>query len=37
MNYARESWFLLLSIPLYTLLIGSEILFSNWQHKNFIL
>ncbi len=35
MDYARESWFLLLSIPLYTLLIGAEILFSNWQHKKF--
>ncbi len=35
MNYARESWFLLISIPLYSLLIGAEILFSNWQHKKF--
>ncbi len=35
MNYAKEYWFLLISIPLYSLLIGAEILFSNWQHKKF--
>lgn len=35
MNSAREFWFLLVSIPLYTILIGAEILFSNWQHKKF--
>lgn len=35
MNYARESWVLLISIPLYTILIGAEILFINWQHKIF--
>lgn len=33
MQSARESWFLLLSIPFYTILIGAEVLFSNWQHK----
>lgn len=33
MPSARESWFLLLSIPFYTFLIGAEILFSNWNHK----
>lgn len=33
MQSARESWFLLLSIPFYTILIGAEILFSNWKHK----
>jgi len=33
MQSARESWFLLLSIPFYVVLIGAEILFSNWQHK----
>lgn len=33
MPSARESWFLLLSIPFYTILIGAEILFSNWSHK----
>lgn len=32
---AKETWFLLLSVPLYTLLIGTEILLSNWQHKNY--
>lgn len=31
----RESWFLLLSIPFYTLLIGAEILFSNWKQNKF--
>jgi sterol desaturase/sphingolipid hydroxylase (fatty acid hydroxylase superfamily) len=35
MQSAREYWFLLLSIPFYTILIGIEILFSNWQHKKF--
>jgi sterol desaturase/sphingolipid hydroxylase (fatty acid hydroxylase superfamily) len=35
MNSAREFWFLLVSIPLYTILIGAEILFSNWQYKKF--
>jgi sterol desaturase/sphingolipid hydroxylase (fatty acid hydroxylase superfamily) len=33
MQSARETWFLLLSIPFYTVLIGAEILLSNWQHK----
>jgi sterol desaturase/sphingolipid hydroxylase (fatty acid hydroxylase superfamily) len=33
MQSARETWFLLLSIPFYTILIGAEILLSNWQHK----
>ena len=35
MQSARETWFLLLSVPLYALLISSEILLSNWQHKKF--
>jgi sterol desaturase/sphingolipid hydroxylase (fatty acid hydroxylase superfamily) len=35
MEFAREKWFLLASIPFYTILIGAEILFSNWQHKKF--
>ncbi|MGC4101565.1 sterol desaturase family protein [Ferruginibacter sp.] len=35
MQYARETWFLLLSTPLYAMLIGLEILLSNWQHKKF--
>jgi sterol desaturase/sphingolipid hydroxylase (fatty acid hydroxylase superfamily) len=33
MQSARETWFILLSIPFYTILIGAEILLSNWQHK----
>jgi sterol desaturase/sphingolipid hydroxylase (fatty acid hydroxylase superfamily) len=33
MPSARESWFLLLSIPFYTILIGAEIFISNWKHK----
>lgn len=35
MPSARESWFLLLSIPFYILLIGAEILLSNWKHNKF--
>lgn len=32
---SRETWFLLLSIPLYAIVIGAEIFMSNWQGKNF--
>jgi sterol desaturase/sphingolipid hydroxylase (fatty acid hydroxylase superfamily) len=35
MQSARENWFLLLSIPFYTILISAEILISNWGHKKF--
>ncbi|MEQ1552535.1 MAG: sterol desaturase family protein [Ferruginibacter sp.] len=35
MQSARETWFLLLSIPFYTILIGAEIFLSNWKHKKF--
>ncbi len=35
MQSARETWFLLLSIPVYTILIGTEILCSNWQVKKY--
>jgi sterol desaturase/sphingolipid hydroxylase (fatty acid hydroxylase superfamily) len=35
MQSARETWFLLLSIPFYTILIGAEILISNWKGKKF--
>lgn len=35
MQYARETWFILISIPLYSIIIGTEILLSNWQHRNF--
>lgn len=33
MNSAKESWFLLFSIPFYAILIGAEIIFSNWKQK----
>ena len=33
MQYARETWFLLISIPVYAILIGTEILLSNWQNR----
>lgn len=35
MQSARENWFLLLSIPFYAILIGGEILMSNWAGKKF--
>lgn len=35
MPSARESWFLLLSIPFYIILIGAELLLSNWKHNKF--
>lgn len=35
MQSVRETWFFLLSVPLYAFLIGFEILLSNWQHKKF--
>ena len=35
MHSARESWFILLSIPFYTILIGAEIVLSNWQQRKF--
>jgi sterol desaturase/sphingolipid hydroxylase (fatty acid hydroxylase superfamily) len=35
MQSARETWFLLLSIPFYSILIGAEILVSNWAGKKF--
>ena len=35
MQSSRETWFLLMSIPLYTILIGTEILMSNWGDKKF--
>lgn len=30
---ARETWFLLCSIPFYMILIGAEIVLSNWKHR----
>ena len=35
MHSSHEAWFLLFSIPLYSVLIGSEILLSNWHKNNF--
>lgn len=35
MQSARETWFLLLSTPLFIILIGTEILLNNWQHKKY--
>jgi sterol desaturase/sphingolipid hydroxylase (fatty acid hydroxylase superfamily) len=35
MQSVRETWFLLLSVPLYALLIGLEMIVSNWQHRKF--
>lgn len=35
MNSSREAWFLIISIPLYAILIGTEIILSNWKGKGF--
>ena len=35
MHSSREALFILFSIPLYTLLIGAEIILSNWQHRKY--
>lgn len=35
MQSSREAWFLLLSIPLYIILIGTEIFLSNWTSRKF--
>ncbi|MDB5201643.1 MAG: sterol desaturase family protein [Ferruginibacter sp.] len=35
MQSSRETWFLLMSVPLYIILIGAEILFSNWRAAKF--
>jgi len=35
MQSVKETWFFIWSVPLYTLLIGIEILLSNWQHKKY--
>lgn len=34
MDSTRETWFLLLSVPLYVVLILAEVLISNWQKKS---
>ncbi|MBS1744173.1 MAG: sterol desaturase family protein [Bacteroidetes bacterium] len=33
MHSSRESWFFIFSVPFYTILIGTEILLSNWSGK----
>lgn len=35
LQFVRETWFIIFSIPLYSILIGTEILLSNWREKNF--
>ena len=35
MQSSRETWFLLLSVPLYIIFIGAEIILSNWGEKKF--
>ncbi len=35
MQSAIEKWFLLLSIPFYTIIIGAEIIISNWAGKKY--
>lgn len=35
MNTTKETIFILFSIPLYSILIGTEILLSNWQQRKF--
>ena len=35
MHSSHEAWFLLLSIPFYSILIGGEILLSNWHGNKF--
>lgn len=35
MQSLRETWFFILSVPLYAVIIGIEILASNWQQKKY--
>ena len=35
MYESKEALIVLFSIPLYTILIGLEIILSNWQHRSF--
>jgi len=35
MQSSRETWFLLLSVPIYIIFIGTEIILSNWGEKKF--
>ncbi len=34
MEAIREQWLILISTPIYILLIGTELLLSHWQHRN---
>jgi len=35
MHSSREAWFFIVSVPLYAILIGAEILLSNWSGRKF--
>lgn len=35
MHSTRETWFILLSVPIYIIFIGAEIILSNWGEKKF--
>ena len=35
MHSVRETWFLLVSVPFYSILIGAEVMLSNWTHKGY--
>ncbi|RYF87259.1 MAG: sterol desaturase family protein, partial [Chitinophagaceae bacterium] len=35
MQSSRETWFLLMSVPLYAVLIGAELLLSNWKGNKY--
>ncbi len=35
MQSSRETWFLLMSVPLYIILIGAEIIMSNWKGNKY--
>jgi sterol desaturase/sphingolipid hydroxylase (fatty acid hydroxylase superfamily) len=35
MQSLRETWFFILSVPLYAVIIGIEIVLSNWQNKKY--
>jgi len=35
LQFVRETWFIIFSLPLYSILIGTEILLSNWREKKF--
>ena len=35
MQSSRETWFLLMSVPLYIILISAEVLMSNWKGNKY--